>query len=64
MGDAAGQSSNRLHLLRLTQLLFQVFALGDVASDALDSHQLSSGIVHEHDALFNPDGRTVLVHPT
>jgi hypothetical protein len=33
VGDAAGQLSQRLHLLRLAQLLLEQLALGDVAQD-------------------------------
>jgi hypothetical protein len=36
MGDAAGQLSDRFHLLGLDQLLFGDAALGDVADEGVD----------------------------
>ena len=35
MGHAPGQLTDGFHLLRLTELIFQLLALGDVAGNAL-----------------------------
>ena len=37
VGHSAGKSSHRLHLLSLSQPLFQLFALGDVADNGQQS---------------------------
>ena len=47
MGDAAGQSSNSLHLMSLVQLFFQLhpihftlFALGNIVGNALGADEM------------------------
>src|SRR5665213_4539619 len=63
MRDASRQPPDRIHLLRMPKLLFQLLAFGDVASDTLDRDHLATGVPNECAALFYPNDVAVLVDP-
>src|SRR5947199_10619283 len=44
MRDPAGQAAHGLHLLRLTQLLFQGATLGDILRDDLEDHAFFTAV--------------------
>src|SRR3989304_165238 len=62
MCHSARQSSHRLHLLRLAELLFQGPTLGHVLDDELEASR-AAGLVHQAPAERNRDLSTVFTLP-
>jgi hypothetical protein len=56
MGHASGQLTDRLHLLRLAELLFETHLIGDIGGHANPLDGLASGIPHRCPAI-GPDAR-------
>ena len=61
MGDAPGELADRLHLLRLTQLGLELFALGDVDPGADHFHRVSRRVVPHAPLVEDPAVRSVPV---
>src|SRR5215472_6882413 len=60
MSDAVGELTNRLHLLRLTKLLFDGAAFRHVAGDLGEPDQVTGLVVHGIDDDVRPAPRTIL----
>ena len=58
MRDSPGQLADRLHLLRLAELLFEVPLRGDIALRAPYPHQVP--VLDEADHVIKEDARTAL----
>ncbi len=60
VGDAAGQLTDRFHLLRLMQRFLRLPAAGDVELRAEEVYEVAGGIVDRADEQRVPEGRAVL----
>ena len=47
VGRPAGQQPERLHLLRLTKLLFELLVLGDIQQNRTNAHRLPPGVANQ-----------------
>ena len=59
MGDPAGELADRLHLLRLAQLLLELLLLGDVEQEALVAEDRALRVAHRDRLVEHPDDAAV-----
>ena len=62
MGDAAGETADRLHLLRLAQLILEVAPVRDVLHGADHADGAAVGVVNDVGELVDPAHRPVGAH--
>src|SRR4051812_27842862 len=62
MRDAAGESTEGIHFLGLTQLILELVFGGDVLGDACDAINATLGIFDGKSAVVNPPDRPVGTH--
>ena len=65
VSHSSGKQADRLHLLRLTELLLQMFSLRNVTHDTLDGEQLSMEVIlDELVMVFEPELLSIPVDAT
>ena len=62
MGDAAGETADGFHLLRLAKLLFQSTAFGNILGEELEEDGVAV-VTDSASRETNDDGAAVLPHP-
>ena len=62
MGDSVGKLTDRLHLLRLTELFFYGAALSHVARHLCEADQDTAIVVHGVQDCVSPKPRTILAY--